>query len=332
MNYLIKLQLRKPKLRMPNLINTTLLALIYFSSATFASESRLIMSGGTNSFEGVAGGGITPWALIGGYASEDEIDFNANAQWLDVGTYRLKTAGVLLSVYDRVELSLQKQSLSVSTDVLSDAFALLTNNAVTSAPGTKIEQDIVGLKVRLFGDAIFADYSDWPQISIGLQYKKNRDMDTSLAIFDGSVPLPSIGVPRVLGAQDDSGIDVYLSATKIYLGAAGGSHLLTNVTLRGTKANAFGLLGFESPDKDDFELEYEGSVALIHDESWVVGLEFRTQSDNLGVLAPEKTVWDVFVAWFPTKQFSATLAWVDLGTLPFEEEASGVYLSLTGNF
>lgn len=332
MTYLIKYKLIKQKQRKLNLIKTTLFVILYFSNAAYANESRLAMSGGTNSFEGVAGGGITPWALIGGYASKDQIDLSANAQWLDVGRYRLRTAGVLISAYDRVELTLQTQSLSVSSDVLSDAFALLTNNAVTSAPGTKIEQDIIGFKIKLFGDAIFADYSDWPQLSLGLQYKKNRDLKTSLAIFDGSVPLPSMGVPKVLGAQDDSGIDVYLSATKIYLGALGGSHILTNFTLRGTKANAFGLLGFESPDKDNYELEYEGSIAVIPDESWVVGFEFRTQSDNLGVLAPEETVWDVFAAWFPSKQFSATLAWVDLGTLPFEKDASGVYLSLTGNF
>ena len=50
------------------------------SANALASDSRLIMSGGITSFEGTAGGGITPWALIGGYASEDEIDFTVNAQ------------------------------------------------------------------------------------------------------------------------------------------------------------------------------------------------------------------------------------------------------------
>lgn len=312
-------------------ILVSVLAMMLTTNA-IASDSRLIMSGGITSFEGTAGGGITPWALIGGYASEDEIDFTVNAQSLDVGRYRLTTAGALLSVYDRVEISVQRQSLDVSSAVLSDAFSLLTAGAVTSAPGTDIEQDIVGIKVRLFGDAIFGDYQSLPQVSLGVQHKKNRDMDTSLAIFDGSVPLPGIGVPSVLGAQNDSGTDIYVSASKIFLGVVGGSHLLTNFTLRATKANAFGLLGFETSADDDYELEYEGSLALIPSASWVVGTEFRTQSDRFGALAREKTVWDVFVAWFPSKHFSVTLAYVDIGTLPFESSASGAYLSLTGNF
>ena len=297
-----------------------------------AADSRLIMSGGITGFEGVAGGGITPWAMIGGYASEDEIDFTVNAQTLDVDRYHLTTGGVLLSVYDRFELSLQRQSLSVSDDVTGDAFAALTANAITTAQSTKIEQDIVGLKVKLYGDAIFADYLAPPQISLGVQYKKNRDMNTSLSISDGSVPLPGQGIPLILGAQDDSGLDIYLSASKVWLGLAGGNHVLANLTVRATKANAFGLLGFESATDDSYDFEYEGSLAVIPASSWVIGTEFRTQSDRLGGLAGEKTVWDLFVAWFPSKHFSATLAWVDLGTLPLEDNASGMYLSLTGNF
>lgn len=309
-------------------VTTTLL----FSGVVLAKDSRLIMSGGINSFEGTSGGGITPWALIGGYGSDQEFDVTVNAQLLDVGRYRLTTAGITFAAWERVELSLQKQSLAVSDDVLSDAFSLLTDGAVTSAQSTDIEQDIIGLKVRLLGDALFAEYTSLPQMSLGMQYKKNRDMDTSLAIFDGSTPLPGIGVPRVLGATEDSGIDVYLSASKIWLGGAGGSHVLGNFTLRASRANAFGLLGFETATDGSYELEYEGSLALIPAASWVMGAEFRTQSDRLGPLAPEQTVWDLFVAWFPSKQVSATLAWVDLGTLPFEDEARGIYLSVTGNF
>lgn len=297
-----------------------------------SKDSRLIMSGGINSFEGTAGGGITPWALIAGYGSEEEFDLTGNGQILDVGRYKLSTAGITVAAWDRVELSIQRQSLAVSDAVLSDAFSLLTDGAISEAHSTDIEQDIVGLKIKLFGDAIFADYASLPQVSLGLQHKKNRDMNTSLAIFDGSTPLPGLGVPRVLGAKVDEGIDIYLSASKIWLGAAGGSHILGNFTLRATRANAFGLLGFESVNDSSYDLEYEGSLAVIPSESWVTGMEFRTQSNRLGVLAPEKTVWDIFVAWFPSKHFSATLAWVDLGTLPFEDDANGIYLSLSGNF
>ena len=33
-------------------------------------------------FRGTAGGGITPWAFIGGYASKEEVSYSANIQYL----------------------------------------------------------------------------------------------------------------------------------------------------------------------------------------------------------------------------------------------------------
>ncbi|GGD58148.1 DUF3034 family protein [Lacimicrobium alkaliphilum] len=307
------------------------LSLTSLSPLALATGSSLVATGGITSFEGTAGGGITPWAMIAGYGSKEEIHGTGALQQLDLGEYQLRTVGAAIGFYDRVELSVQRQNLKVESGIVSNVFNLLTDGAVNTAPGTDIEQDIIGLKVKVFGDAVFDQNSPWPQVSVGAQYKKNRDFDTSLPLSDGSVPLPDTGVPQLLGATEDAGTDFYVSASKLWLGGAWGNNVLANVTARMTKANTFGLLGFESAADDGYELEWEGSVALLPSPSTAVGIEWRTQTNRLGGLAEEKTVTDLFIAYFPNKHWSLTAAYVDLGNLPFDQKASGLYLSATVN-
>ncbi|QDG37496.1 DUF3034 family protein [Alteromonas mediterranea] len=310
-----------------------LLSLLFISPLVFAqSGSRLIASGGITGFEGTAGGGITPWAFIGGYTSKEEISYSANVQYLSLNDYSLTTAGAGISLFDRVEISVQRQRLDISAGLTSNVFVLLTEGAVTNANSATIEQDIVGAKVKLFGDGVFTQNSWVPQVAIGAQYKKNRDFDSSLSLPDGTVPLPEIGVPLLLGANDDSGTDVYVSATKLWLGTPSGYNLLTNLTARYTKANVFGLLGFGTEENDNAKLEWEGSLALLISPTTAIGTEFRTQTNRLGGLAEEDTVVDAFIAYFPNKSISITAAYVDLGNLPLQESSSGFYLSVNGNF
>lgn len=315
------------------MVRLALLTLGFIATSVHAdSGSRLIASGGIASFEGTAGGGITPWAFIGGYASKEEVSVGANLQTLRLNDYTLTTAGASVGLYDRVEISIQRQKLAISSGLMSNVFSLLTDGAITNARSTTIEQDILAAKVRLLGDGVFAQDTWLPQVSIGAQYKKNRDVDSSLLLADGSVPLPDSGVPKLLGAIDDSGTDVYLTATKLWLGIPNGYNLLTSVTGRYTKANTFGLLGFGAENDDSANLEWEGSMALLISPTTAIGTEFRTQTNRLGGLAEEDTVMDVFVAYFPNKSLSLTAAYVDLGSLPLQEDASGFYLSLNANF
>lgn len=315
------------------MIKRLLLPLLFLSPLVNAdSGSRLIASGGITGFEGTAGGGITPWALIGGYTSKEEISYSANVQYLSLNDYSLTTAGAGISLFDRVEISIQRQRLDISAGLTSNVFALLTEGAVTNANSTTIEQDIVGAKVKLFGDGVFTQNSWAPQIALGAQYKKNRDVDSSLSLPDGTVPLPEVGVPLLLGAKDDSGTDIYLSATKLWLGTPSGYNLLTNLTARYTKANVFGLLGFGAEGNDNAKVEWEGSVAVLISPTTAIGTEFRTQTNRLGGLAEEDTVIDAFIAYFPNKSISITAAYVDLGNLPLQESSSGFYLTVNGNF
>ncbi|AWL12754.1 hypothetical protein HMF8227_02301 [Saliniradius amylolyticus] len=312
-------------------LSLLLVGLLGSASSIADTGSQLLATGGITGVDGSAGGGITPWAVMAGYASQEEIQGAASLQHISAGDYQINTLGAAVTFYDRVELSLQRQSLEIGSGVVGNTFSALTSGAIQTAPGTDIEQDIVGLKVKLFGDAVFSPSPWLPQVAAGLQYRKNHDFDQSLAISDGSVPLPNTGVPMLLGATEDSGTDLYLSATKLWLGGAWGNNLLANVTARMTKANTLGLLGFESATEDSYQLQWEGSLAVLPSPNTAIGFEWRTQPDNLTGLGEADTIKDIFVAYFPDKHWSLTAAYTDLGKLPFDDDPTGFYLSLTVN-
>ena len=88
------------------------------------TRACLTATGGITGFEGTVGGGITPWAFISGYGSREEINGTANVQYLHLNDYTLTTFGASLGIYDRVELSVQRQSLDISCGITSNGFSL----------------------------------------------------------------------------------------------------------------------------------------------------------------------------------------------------------------
>ncbi len=262
---------------------------------------KLLLTGGVTQIEGAAGGGLVPWAIIGGYGTRDQIGGNAFYTRVDVDDYSLDSYGALVGFHDRVELSFARQRFD--TEQVGAALGL--------GAGFGIDQDIVGLKVKLFGDAVLEQDSWVPQVAVGLQYKRNDEGDLLAAI----------------GAQDDSGTDVYVSATKLYLSQS----LLLNATLRLTKANQFGILGFGGDRRDSYRPQLEGSAAFLLSRSLAVGAEYRSKPDNLSIAA-EDDAFDVFLAWAPFKHLSLTLAYVDLGNIVIADDQRGWYASLQVGF
>ncbi|MEN1727784.1 MAG: DUF3034 family protein [Pseudomonadota bacterium] len=330
---------------------------VVFSSA-HAQGGRLLATGGVSQFEGAAGGGLEPWALITGYGTEDEIGGAAHYTTIHTDSYGLQSAGVKLGFFDRLELSYTRQRLSVDEDVVEATAGALVSGlepilgapTVQTVSGTAIDMDIFGAKLRLFGDAVYAQDSWAPQISLGVQHKRNRDFGRGV-----TVPyLGDVGVPALLGAADANGTDFYLTATKVFLGVPFGRNLLLSTSVRATKANAFGLLGFGREvinpldgtllDADDgYEYEWGFSAAMFLTPTVVLGGDYRTQSSRLedqpvlGLLgapdlAEEDNAYDVYLAWFPNKTLSFVAAYVDLGNLPFQADSDAVYLSLQASF
>jgi hypothetical protein len=274
------------------MFRTTLLVSLFISTPLFAGDGKLLATPGVSQVEGSGGGGLVPWAQLAGYASQDEIAANAFCSQALLSDFRLRSCGAQLNLYDRVELSVAQQNFRIN------------------ALDTSIDQNIVGVKTRLYGDLV---YSKWPMLSLGMQYKHLNDT----AIADA------------LGAKDSSGIDWYLAASKLHLGAIAGYNLFWNVTARRTEANEMGILGFGGPDQDS-RLQWEASTAIFFSRELALGIEYRQKPDNLGL--KEDNWSDVFVAWLPNKSLSITAAWLDLGTIAGAKDQKGPYFSMTGYF
>ena len=268
---------------------------------SFETSGKLLLTGGVSQLEGSAGGGLTPWAVIGGYGTDDEIGANAFYTRVNTGSYHLDDAGIMIGFYNRVELSFAQQRFN--TEQVGGLLGL--------GDGFTFKQNIIGVKVRLAGDLVVDSDSAMPQISVGVQHKKNNQA----------------GVLAFIGAKNDSGTDFYVTATKLFLADG----LLLNGTVRFTKANQIGILGFGGDENDSYKPQLEVSAAYLLSQKWVVGLEYRMKPDNLGI-ATEDNWFDAFVAYAPNKHVSFTLAYADLGNIVIKDNQRGVYASIQVGF
>jgi hypothetical protein len=262
---------------------------------------KLLLTGGVAQLEGAAGGGLTPWALVGGYGTGGQIGASVFHTIVAVDDYRLDATGMLVGFHDRVELSYARQRFDTRE----------VGTALGLGAGFAFRQDILGAKVRLVGDAVL-DQDTWlPQIALGIQHKRNNRGE----------------VIRALGARHANGTDIYVSATKLYLAQG----LLVNATLRATRANQIGILGFGGDRRDSYRLQPEASIAWLLNRHLAIGAEYRSKPDNLGI-AREDDWWDVFLAWAPNKHVALTLAYVNLGDIVVAPRQQGTYLSLQFGF
>ena len=62
----------------------------------FDHGGKLLLTGGVSQFEGAAGGGLAPWAVIGGYGTRDQIGANAFYTGISVPDYHVNTVGALV--------------------------------------------------------------------------------------------------------------------------------------------------------------------------------------------------------------------------------------------
>lgn len=279
-----------------------------------ADTGKLVLTGGVSTVEGAGGGGLTPWAFVGTQATEKEWGIAANASYLKTDDYSLNTQGVMFGWNERLELSVGRQSLNTG----------ITGQQL-GVPGLRLEQSILGAKYRVYGDGVLDADSKMPQIAVGLQHKSldSTGLDSTL---------------DALGAKR-TGTDFYVSGTKLFLKQG----VLVNGTLRATKANQNGLLGFGGRlggEDTSYDFVPEVSVAKLLRSNVAIGAEYRVMPNKLetagraaglgnGLAADD---WmDVFVAWAPTKNVSLTAAYVDLGRIvpatTGNRDQRGAYLS-----
>lgn len=261
---------------------------------------KLLLTNGIATVEGSSGGGLASWSLIAGNATRDGIGGSAHVTLVELPDYRLDSQGIALGLFDRVELSYARQNLN--TKDIGTALGL--------GYGYRLNQDVFGAKLRLAGDAVYGSPL-MPQITVGVQHKRNLDGPVTAAV----------------GAAKSNGTDVYISATKLFL-----SHsILANATIRHTKANQGGLLGFGGDKNSNYSLEFEGSLAYQISRKLVVGGEYRTKPDNLSI-AREDDWYDLFTAYAINRNLTVAAAYVDLGSIATADNQRGGFLSLRASF
>ena len=263
-----------------------------------SGSGKLLLTGGVSSIDGAAGGGLSPWAVIGGYATEGEFGGSAFVTRSTTQHYALTAYGAAFSAHDRFEFSVARQAFNASVVV----------------PDTTLGLDIVGLKLRVTGDAVLEADTLIPQVAVGAEFKH-------------ASPGPAVGGVLDSVAAKRDGIDLYVSATKLFVAPG----ILVNGTLRATKANQNGLLGFGSSAQHRYRLEPELSVAWLLRKNLALGAEYRFKPDNLAFAdaAFTEADWkDLFIAWAPSKNVSVTAAYVDLGNIVGHPRQTGAYLSV----
>ena len=76
----------------------TLLATVLAPATGHAATDKLLLTSGVSSIDGAAGGGLTPWAVIGSYASVGQWGATAFVTRVSTADYRLNEAGVALGM------------------------------------------------------------------------------------------------------------------------------------------------------------------------------------------------------------------------------------------
>ena len=264
-------------------------------------SGKLLLTQGVSNVEGAGGGGIASWALISGYETRDGIGGNVHATYVNLPDYEFRAYGASVGFYDRLELSYTRQAFDTGK----------TGAKLGLGSGFTFHQDVLSAKLRVLGDAVYNQDSWVPQVALGAQYKK---ADRGAVI-------------GLLGGRRDSGVDWYVAASKVLLDQS----LVLNGTIRATKANQTGLLGFGGNKHDGYQAEFEGSAALLLTRKLAVGVEYRTKPDNLNGLKEDNWA-DAFVAYAVNKNLSVTAAYADLGEIATFKGQRGFYLSLQAGF
>jgi hypothetical protein len=282
----------------------SLMLLLAMSQPAIAKEMRgggkLLLTGGVSSIEGSGGGGLATWSLITGNETNDGIGASIHATYVALPDFDLASVGAGIGIRNRVELSYAHQTFDTRA----------AGAALGLGHGFKFGQDVFGAKLRVIGDAVYDQDTVLPQVSVGVQYKRAEQG----------------AVIHAVGGRETRGVDFLVSATKVLLAQS----MVLGGTVRFTKANQFGLLGFGGDRDNAYHPQFEGSAGMMVTRRVLVGAELRTKPDNLG-FAREQKAYDVFGVWQATHHVAVTLAYADLGDIATVRRQRGAFLSIQGS-
>lgn len=308
------------------------------------NDGKVLLTGGVFTVDGAGGGGAVPWATISGYETRDGINGSAGFTYVNLPALQVSFYGVNVGLFDRVELSYVDSRLSLNLPNLQTV--ALAADALGIDIGTQpwnstLGMQTYGIKVRLFGDAVYTSDSYIPQVAIGGLYKDNRN----------------VALVHTLGADKAKDYEIYIAATKVLFPIS----TLVNVTARYTSANEDGLTGFGYCHSDGLlglgtgecknkrKVRAEVSIAHLVAKNTAIGGEWQQHGGNLdgqsvnlnGVnltslgignlnflkQRKEGDWYDLFMAYAPNKHISFVVAYLMFGNIAVAPSQNGFYFS-----
>src|ERR1700722_3924094 len=132
-----------------------------------SDEGKFLLTAGFNDLEGTGGGGLVPLAFISGYGSSDTWGGQGTFPDIQLKDFQLRAFGVTVGALDRVEVPYTRHEFDVTG---------------TALDGLSVSQDIIGVKVKLLGNAVYGQDSWLPQLAVGAEYHKNEGIDNAAAV------------------------------------------------------------------------------------------------------------------------------------------------------
>ncbi|MCP1272946.1 DUF3034 family protein [Gluconobacter albidus] len=268
---------------------------------TLFDGQRAIGTGGMTSLEGSSGGGLASWATISGYGSDKSAGMAFHYSYVNLTNYWDQNVGASIGLFDRVELSYTHNFFQTRA----------TGAKLGIGNGYQFDLDVAGAKVRLFGHV--ADNTLIPQVAVGAMYKHDSDGR----------------IIHMVGSKHTDGADAYLAVTKLFPKVG----ILIDTTVRFTKGNQWGIIGFGGDLDNSYHPQFEGSLGYLPPflPGLIVGVEYRTKPRNQR-FTDESNWFDVYTSYFINKHLNITLAYVSLGTIATFKNQTGFYFSAQTGF
>ena len=265
--------------------------------------------------EGEGGGGLVPWAYLTNPPAQGEIlgGPTVAATYIFPQNFNVNVYHINQSVTDRVELGYSRTVFD-------------TTNLLGGVGVDELVMDTLHAKFLLLKESDVL-----PAVSLSLEYKKNRDIDTAdrnlRAAFGAGTDLTAAGL------DDDSGVDACVSVTKLFKETPLSMPVLVNLGARYTKAAQTGYLGFS----DHAKVLPEVTLAVLPESNVAVGVEYRIKPDEYrevaGIGSFAEDDWsDFFIAYFPTPGLSIVGAVVNFGNIVNRNVNTGLYMNMKFDF
>jgi hypothetical protein len=181
----------------------------------------------------------------------------------------------------------------------------------TMHPQNHVKMHTFGARVLLINEGQWG--CTWvPAVTAGVRYKHNDSIWNINRDLGGACE-------TLVGVDDNDGIDVTLTASKMFVGILPRPFILS-AGVRSTEAAQIGLLGF-SGDRD---IVFEGNAVFFLTDRLLLAGEFRQKPDDLGrvgsCMGAEHDWWTVCLGYIVTNQLTAAAGFGNFGNIANHEE------------